>query len=75
MESTDICDKQIGTHHGIWGERDKEKSQVCPKLFKVVGANPKKGRDFLILMVKRSPLTLPHLLYHHLTKSCCHAVH
>ena len=37
----------------------EKKSQVCPKLLKVVGANPKKGRDFLIsiLMAKDSSPT------------------
>ena len=36
----------------------EKKSQVCPKLLNVVGANLKKGQNFLISVAKGSPRTV-----------------
>ena len=35
----------------------EKKSQVCPKLLNMVGANSKKSQNFLILVAKGSPRT------------------
>jgi hypothetical protein len=47
--------RDIGDMLDVCAERDRRKKELpCPNLLKVVGANPRKDRDFLNLMVNET---------------------
>jgi len=43
----------------VRSEKDKKKSQSCPKLLKAIGEKSKKGQEFLVLVVKVKLRSLP----------------